>query len=197
STPPRLWSPARGWARSTTPRSPRRRCGGAPLRRTSCSAPGRRGRDRSTSPTSPSSPATWPARSRRGSATATRVCSGARRRGGSARGCTAWSTTGGTWSRTPGDARRWWCPRDRERWALGGLPAGRGLEHPAVALQVLDPVAAPVRLVLRRREDPRAGLLRPLVVGVHIGHVHEHAVDDPGHLCPRRRGRAVFPVPAR
>src|SRR5438309_11089235 len=70
-------------------------------------------------------------------------------------------------------------------------------EHPAVAFEVLRPVEPAVRVVLRLRDAPGPGALRPREVGVHAVHVDAEAVDHPGDRGPSLGGDARLAVVLR
>jgi hypothetical protein len=103
----------------------------------------------------------------------------------------------------------------RERLSILGAPAGTEIhytssgaklqalkvvhfnEEPAVALQILCPVASPGRPLFDHGENRRTCLIRPFEVSIEIVHIDEHAIDNPWHLRPPARLFAHFPVSSR
>ena len=88
-----------------------------------------------------------------------------------------------------------------ERLAVGheaetdtGMRRGRSrlLEHPAMTLEVLRGVEAPVRPFLGRADDVRSGRDGRDVVSIEIVDDNEQAVDDPGIVEPACGRLAAF-----
>src|SRR4029453_7072158 len=67
-------------------------------------------------------------------------------------------------------------------------------EEPAVTVEILGAVARARRARFDAGQDRGAGGLRPREVALEVVHVHEDAIDDPGHRRPLAGLLAALPV---